>query len=253
MGLTTEKLAAKWKVPREEQDAFALASHRKALAAQAAGEFDAEISPIDVTLHRPAPEGSRAIEEIAHGRARRRTARRHDGRGSREAEAGLRCQGQRHCGQQLADVRRRRGGDRRRRACVAGSRSRSARALAWLRGRGRAAGVHGHRSGEGGSDGAAHRRHPAAGRRLDRAERGLRRPEPRGDARPRPRSCQGQSTGRGDRARPSARRDRRRAHRDHRPRHAPPRTEVRRRHHVRRDRHGRRGRIRVDPGGSGRV
>jgi acetyl-CoA acyltransferase len=63
MGLTTEKLAAKWKVPREEQDAFALASHRKALAAQAAGEFDAEISPIDVTLRRPAPEGSRAIEQ----------------------------------------------------------------------------------------------------------------------------------------------------------------------------------------------
>ena len=45
MGLTAEKVAAGWKVSREEQDAFALASHRKALAAQAAGEFDAEISP----------------------------------------------------------------------------------------------------------------------------------------------------------------------------------------------------------------
>ncbi|MCC6196547.1 MAG: acetyl-CoA C-acyltransferase [Burkholderiales bacterium] len=48
MGLTAEKVAAQWKVTREAQDAFALASHRKALAAQAAGEFDAEVSPITI-------------------------------------------------------------------------------------------------------------------------------------------------------------------------------------------------------------
>jgi acetyl-CoA acyltransferase len=48
MGLTAEKVAERWKVSREEQDAFALASHQKALAAQAAGEFDAEISPLPV-------------------------------------------------------------------------------------------------------------------------------------------------------------------------------------------------------------
>jgi acetyl-CoA acyltransferase len=48
MGLTAEKVAERWKVSREEQDAFALASHRKALAAQAAGEFDGEISPFPV-------------------------------------------------------------------------------------------------------------------------------------------------------------------------------------------------------------
>jgi acetyl-CoA acyltransferase len=48
MGLTAEKVAERWKVSREEQDAFALASHQKALAAQAAGEFDAEISPFPV-------------------------------------------------------------------------------------------------------------------------------------------------------------------------------------------------------------
>src|SRR5207302_9852998 len=40
MGLTAEKVAARWQVSREEQDAFALASHQKAIAAQAAGEFD---------------------------------------------------------------------------------------------------------------------------------------------------------------------------------------------------------------------
>ncbi|MBT9597191.1 MAG: acetyl-CoA C-acyltransferase [Vitreoscilla sp.] len=48
MGLTAEKVAQQWKVSREDQDAFALASHQKALAAQAAGEFGDEICPVDV-------------------------------------------------------------------------------------------------------------------------------------------------------------------------------------------------------------
>jgi len=50
MGLTAEKVAERWKVTREDQDAFALASHQKALAAQQAGDFKDEISPIDVVL-----------------------------------------------------------------------------------------------------------------------------------------------------------------------------------------------------------
>ena len=48
MGLTAEKVAAGWKVSREEQDAFALASHKKALAAHANGEFSTEISPYPI-------------------------------------------------------------------------------------------------------------------------------------------------------------------------------------------------------------
>src|SRR5918911_310483 len=48
MGLTAEKVAAQWKVSREDQDAFALASHQKALKAQQAGEFSDEICPVDV-------------------------------------------------------------------------------------------------------------------------------------------------------------------------------------------------------------
>ncbi len=48
MGLTAEKVADQWKVSREDQDAFALASHQKALAAQQAGEFTDEICPVDV-------------------------------------------------------------------------------------------------------------------------------------------------------------------------------------------------------------
>jgi len=45
MGITAEKVAEQWNVTREEQDAFAVASHAKALAAIANGEFADEIAP----------------------------------------------------------------------------------------------------------------------------------------------------------------------------------------------------------------
>src|SRR5690606_8713609 len=53
MGLTAEQVATQWKVSREDQDAFALRSHQRALAAQQAGEFADEILPIDVVSRRP--------------------------------------------------------------------------------------------------------------------------------------------------------------------------------------------------------
>lgn len=53
MGITAEKVAEEWKVSRGDQDAFALASHRKALAAQKAGEFKDEITPYEVVSHQP--------------------------------------------------------------------------------------------------------------------------------------------------------------------------------------------------------
>jgi acetyl-CoA acyltransferase len=53
MGITAEKVAEEWKVSREEQDAFALASHQKALAAIQGGEFRDEISPYEVVSHQP--------------------------------------------------------------------------------------------------------------------------------------------------------------------------------------------------------
>ena len=53
MGITAEKVAEEWKISREQQDAFALASHQKALAAIAAGEFKSEISPYEVLSHQP--------------------------------------------------------------------------------------------------------------------------------------------------------------------------------------------------------
>ena len=53
MGMTAEKVAEQWKVSREEQDAFALQSHQRAIAAQQAGFFKAEITPIEVETRIP--------------------------------------------------------------------------------------------------------------------------------------------------------------------------------------------------------
>ncbi len=53
MGLTAEKVAQQWQVARAEQDAFAAASHARALAAIAAGKFKDEITPYTVTEHLP--------------------------------------------------------------------------------------------------------------------------------------------------------------------------------------------------------
>ncbi|KRE89103.1 acetyl-CoA acetyltransferase [Frateuria sp. Soil773] len=53
MGITAENVAKEWKISREAQDAFSVESHRRALAAQAAGEFDDEISPFALDDHYP--------------------------------------------------------------------------------------------------------------------------------------------------------------------------------------------------------
>ena len=53
MGLTAERLAKRYEISREECDRFALDSHQKALAAQAAGKFDCEIVPVPVTFTVP--------------------------------------------------------------------------------------------------------------------------------------------------------------------------------------------------------
>lgn len=53
MGLTAEQVARKWQVSREDQDAFALGSHQRALAAQQAGEFADEITPVEIVEKMP--------------------------------------------------------------------------------------------------------------------------------------------------------------------------------------------------------
>jgi acetyl-CoA acyltransferase len=50
MGLTAERVARHYEISREQADEFAFASHRKALAAQAAGKFEDEIVPVPVTF-----------------------------------------------------------------------------------------------------------------------------------------------------------------------------------------------------------
>jgi len=53
MGLTAERVAEQWKVSRDAQDQFALASHQKAIKAQQAGEFAAEMTTIEVEARTP--------------------------------------------------------------------------------------------------------------------------------------------------------------------------------------------------------
>jgi acetyl-CoA acyltransferase len=53
MGITAEKVAERWKVSREAQDAFALQSHERAIAAINAGEFKDEITPYTIDEHVP--------------------------------------------------------------------------------------------------------------------------------------------------------------------------------------------------------
>ncbi len=53
MGLTAEKVAERWKVSREAQDAFALQSHQRAIAAFNNGEFKDEITPYQIADHVP--------------------------------------------------------------------------------------------------------------------------------------------------------------------------------------------------------
>jgi acetyl-CoA acyltransferase len=52
MGETAENVAEKYKISREEQDAFALGSHQKALQAMNSGAFNDEILPVHVALRK---------------------------------------------------------------------------------------------------------------------------------------------------------------------------------------------------------
>ncbi len=63
MGLTAEKVAQQWKVSREDQDAFAVESHRRACAAIAAGHFKDEILPYAVKSYAPGADGTVRITE----------------------------------------------------------------------------------------------------------------------------------------------------------------------------------------------
>ncbi len=61
MGLTAERVAKHYNISREDADAFSLASHQKAVAAQAAGRFREELVPINVTNVTPGAKAGKPV------------------------------------------------------------------------------------------------------------------------------------------------------------------------------------------------
>jgi acetyl-CoA acyltransferase len=61
MGLTAERVAKHYGISREDADAFSLGSHRKALAAQAAGRFEEELVPVVVTTATPGAKAGKPV------------------------------------------------------------------------------------------------------------------------------------------------------------------------------------------------
>ena len=55
MGETAENLVERFGISREDQDAFALGSHQRAVAAQDAGVFEAELLPVEVPRRKQEP------------------------------------------------------------------------------------------------------------------------------------------------------------------------------------------------------
>ncbi len=99
MGMTGEAVAEKYGVSRIDQDAYAAASHNKAVAARAAGAFADEILPVTIAAKKGAADDRRS---------RRIGARGHHAGDARRAEAGVHAD--RH-----GDRRQRAGAQRRRR------------------------------------------------------------------------------------------------------------------------------------------
>ncbi|MFC4139115.1 MULTISPECIES: thiolase family protein [unclassified Microbacterium] len=62
---TAERVAAQWNLTRDELDEFALASHRRAVAAQQAGRFDAEIVAVGDVVADEGPRADTTAEKLA--------------------------------------------------------------------------------------------------------------------------------------------------------------------------------------------
>ncbi|MES1158034.1 MAG: acetyl-CoA C-acetyltransferase, partial [Haliangium ochraceum] len=67
MGDCAELCAREKKITREDQDAFAAESYRRALAAQSAGKFASEIVPVEIPQRKGAPKVIAADEEPGRG------------------------------------------------------------------------------------------------------------------------------------------------------------------------------------------
>ncbi len=84
MGMTAENLAEQYGITREQQDAYALSSHRRAANARLAGRFEAEVVPVTVVGRKGesrtlVEDESPAIEPTLEGLSRLRPAFHKDG------------------------------------------------------------------------------------------------------------------------------------------------------------------------------
>ena len=149
MGETAENVAERWEVGRDLQDAFALASQQKAVAAIEAGRFDDQIVPITVPQRKGDPV---VVSRDEHPRADTSE------RGPGATQAGVPRRRDGHGRQQLRDQRRRVGGAARRGGAGARARPRAAGPRRLDGRRRRRPGGHGHRPG------AGHAQGPRAGR-----------------------------------------------------------------------------------------
>src|ERR1041385_9221736 len=68
MGLATENVARKYNVSREEQDEFALRSHKHAAAALDAGKFADEVVPLKVSVEDLDEKGRKQVSEVVFDR-----------------------------------------------------------------------------------------------------------------------------------------------------------------------------------------
>ena len=108
MGITAEKVAAQWKVSREEQDMFAADSHRRARARDRQRRVQGRDHAVSRSssvcpISRRAKSGRRRARSASDEGPRRDTSP----EALAKLQAGVRRQGHGHRRQQLADVRRR--------------------------------------------------------------------------------------------------------------------------------------------------
>ena len=140
MGETGENVAERYGVSREDQDAFALESHRRWAAAAEAGRFDDELVPVGDVTRDEHPRPDTSLEKLAR------------------AEAGVPRRRHGHGGQRRRDQRRRRGARDRVGGEGARARDRAARRVRRQRRRGRRSAGDGHRPGAGGAAGCSRAR-----------------------------------------------------------------------------------------------
>lgn len=65
MGMAAENVAEAFHISREDQDAYALRSHQKAIQSQISGRFDSEIVPINGIAKDECPRGNTSLEKLS--------------------------------------------------------------------------------------------------------------------------------------------------------------------------------------------